>query len=291
MTVIPAAPRRSQSRSSVSTSSALDRSSSTSSSGACDERARRRQPLPLAARTDAGPAARSTCRALGHLGDVGLDRPPTPGRASSCSSVIGPSADVVAHRVGDQLGHLREEGRVRRHEERRPVVDRGAVPATSPVDVGLPRQPEQRPQQGALAGADRPGDRRRTRRARPSGRCRSTPPPRVHARSPRTSSRSSGTRPGRSSAAGRAARPGRSGACGRDRVVAAPSATSWLIRSNATPACLRRRAADRPSAAGRQPAEVGGEERQLAELERARRDRARARRPAPDRGRRRRRPG
>ena len=90
------------------------------------------------------------------------------GRAATSSSIAararararssrwhGSETDVVAHGVGDQLRHLREERRVRRHEEGGAVGEALSVPAHFAGYLGLPGQTEQGAQHRALAGADR----------------------------------------------------------------------------------------------------------------------------------------
>ena len=95
--------------------------------------------------------------AAGKRGDVVVDRR----QGERPRQIVGrhrSEADVVADRVGDQLRHLGQERRVRRHEEGGAVGEPLAVPPHLAGDVGLPGEAEQGAQHRALAGADRPGD-------------------------------------------------------------------------------------------------------------------------------------
>ena len=157
MTVSPAAARFSHRRTSVSTSTALERSSRTTSSGrwTSARAVARRWRWPPERRRPRGPI--SVADGVGHRRHLVGDRRQLQGRDDR-RLVHRSERDVVAHRVGHELGYLGQERGVRRHEEGAGIVDRHAVPAHHPGDLGTPSEAEHRPQQRRLAGADRAGD-------------------------------------------------------------------------------------------------------------------------------------
>ena len=112
--------------------------------------------LDLAARQPHALRSDDGVEAVGHLGEVLVEA----GAVERLDEVVVVEAqqDRVGHALAEQPRHLRQVGGPRRHEERRPVVDRPAVPPDR-AGVGID-QPEQRAQQGGLARADGPGHHR-----------------------------------------------------------------------------------------------------------------------------------
>ena len=141
---MPASARLRQSSTSVSTSSALDRSSSTTSSGACT-RARAvasRWRCPPDSRRPRGPMSVAEPSGIPAMSSV-----IAASRSARRKRLVGhrPETDVVGDRVGDQLRHLREERRIRRHEERGPVVDDLTVPSHLARRFGVRRADRRAP--------------------------------------------------------------------------------------------------------------------------------------------------
>ena len=154
---------RSQRSCSVSTSSALDRSSHTSSSGSriSMRAAALRCTCPPESRTPRGPTTVSSpCSSAATSGSS------TAWRTAACrGEVASPSSpsdhahqDVLAQRRAEQPRHLRRVGAVRRPEELGRRRHRLAVPADLAAILG--QQAQDGAQQRRLAGPDLPRDHR-----------------------------------------------------------------------------------------------------------------------------------